>query len=147
YNLLGYSYRQNSNYPEAEKALQRYVELIPKDPNPYDSYAELLLKMGRFDDAIAQYKKALEIDPNFVNAYQGIAMALLYQGKADAALAQLATMNQRARRDAERRAGLFAVSIVHIDSAKLPKALEDVAERYKLAEKSNDVGAMSFDKA
>jgi tetratricopeptide (TPR) repeat protein len=147
FNLLGYSYRGNANYPEAEKAFQRYVELIPKDPNPYDSYAELLLKMGRFDDAIAQYKKALEIDPNFVNAYQGIAMALLYQGKTDEALAELATMNQRARTDAERRAGLFAVSIVHIDSAKLQKALEDVGERYKLAEKSNDVGAMSFDKA
>ena len=147
YNLLGYSYRQNANYPEAEKALQRYVELIPKDPNPYDSYAELLLKMGRFDDAIAQYRKALEIDPNFVNAYQGIAMALLYQGKADEALKELATMNQRARTDAERRASLFAVSIVHIDSGRLQKALEDVEARYELAEKTNDVGAMSFDKA
>ena len=146
YNLLGYSYRQNVNYPEAEKAFQKYVELIPKDPNPYDSYAELLLKMGRFDDAIAQYKKALEIDPNFVNAYQGIAMALLYQGKPDQAVAELSTMDQKARTDGEKRTALFARSIVHIDSAKLQKALEDVEARYKLSETSNDVGAMSFDK-
>ncbi len=146
YNLLGYSYRQNVNYADAEKAFQRYVELIPKDPNPYDSYAELLLKMGRFDDAIAQYKKALDIDPNFVNAYQGIAMALLYQGKPDQAIAELATMDQKARTDGERRTGLFALSVVHIDTGKLQKALEDVEARYKLAEKTNDVGAMSFDK-
>jgi len=146
YNLLGYSQRQNVNYPEAEKAFQKYVELIPKDPNPYDSYAELLLKMGRFDDAGAQYNKALEIDPNFVNAYQGIAMALLYQGKPDEAVAELAAMDQKARTDGEHRAELFALSVVHIDSAKLQKALEDVEARYKLAEKTNDVGAMSFDK-
>src|SRR5215510_989824 len=67
WNLLGYAYRQNVDYANAEKAFQKYVELIPKDPNPYDSYAELLMKMGRFEDSIAQYRKALEIDPNFVN--------------------------------------------------------------------------------
>ena len=89
YNLLGYSYRQTGDFANAEKAFQRYIELIPKDPNPYDSYAELLLKMGRFDDSIAQYRKALEIDSNFVNAHQGIAMDLLYSGKAAEAEAEL----------------------------------------------------------
>ena len=146
YNLLGYSYRQNVNYPDAEKAFQKYVELIPKDPNPYDSYAELLLKMGRFDDAIAQYRKALEIDPNFINAHQGIAMALLYQGKPDQAVAELANIDKKARTDGEKRTGLFALYVVHVDSGKLQKALEDAQAQYTLGEKSNDVGAMSFDK-
>ena len=147
FNLLGYSYRQNVQYPEAEKAFQRYVELIPKDPNPYDSYAELLLKMGRFDEAIAQYRKALEIDPNFINAYQGIAMALLYQGKADQALAELGNIQSKARTDGERRTGLFATNVVHIDSGNLPKALEDAQAQYDLGKKTNDVGAMAFDRA
>ncbi|HKD16984.1 MAG TPA: tetratricopeptide repeat protein [Thermoanaerobaculia bacterium] len=146
YNLLGYSLRQNVNYPESEKAFQKYVELIPKDPNPYDSYAELLLKMGRFDDAITQYRKALEIDPNFVNAHQGIAMALLYQGKPDQAAAELANIDKKARTDAERRTGLFALYVVHVDSGKLQRALQDAQAQYQLGEKSNDVGAMSFDK-
>ena len=53
--------------PNAEAAFKKYIELIPNDPNPYDSYAELLLKMGKFDDSIAQYRKALAIDPNFVH--------------------------------------------------------------------------------
>ena len=147
FNLLGYSYRQNVNYPEAEKAFQRYIELIPKDPNPYDSYAELLLKMGRFDEAIAQYHKALEIDPNFINAHQGIAMALLYQGKPDQAASELANIDKKARTDGERRTGLFALNVVHIDSGKLAKALQDAEAQYKLGEKTNDVGAMAFDKA
>jgi tetratricopeptide (TPR) repeat protein len=75
--FLGYAYRQAADYDNAEKALQKYIALIPQDPNPFDSYAELLLKMGRYVDSVAQYRKALAIDPNFVNALQGIAMDLL----------------------------------------------------------------------
>ena len=145
FNLLGYAYRQNGDFADAEKAFQRYIELIPKDPNPYDSYAELLLRMGRFDDSIAQYRKALEIDPNFVNAYQGIAMDLLYQGKPDAAAAQLQEMAKKARNDGEHRTELFALTIVHVDGGNLAKALSDVAEQYSLGQKTNDVPAMAFD--
>ena len=57
YNLLGYAYRQSGDYANAEKAFQKYIELIPKDPNPYDSYAELLLEDGpvrRVDRAVPQ---------------------------------------------------------------------------------------------
>ncbi|HKR99030.1 MAG TPA: tetratricopeptide repeat protein, partial [Candidatus Dormibacteraeota bacterium] len=44
YNLLGYAYRQIQKYDDAETAFKKYIELIPGDPNPYDSYAELLMK-------------------------------------------------------------------------------------------------------
>jgi len=146
FNILGYAYRQNVDYANAEKAFQRYIELIPKDPNPYDSYAELLLKMGRFDDSIAQYRKALEIDPNFINAHQGIAMDLLYSGKAGQAAAELANIAKKARTDGERRTGLFALTVVHADAGKMANALSDVDEQYALGEKTNDVPAMAFDR-
>ena len=58
YNMLGYSERFLGNYPESEVAFKKYIELVPQDPNPYDSYAELLMKTGRFDESIAQYRKA-----------------------------------------------------------------------------------------
>ncbi len=146
FNILGYAYRQSGNFADAEKAFQKYISLIPKDPNPYDSYAELLLKMGRFDESIAQYRKALEIDPHFVNAHQGIAMDLLYSGKAAAAEKELAELAKKARTDGEKRTGLFARTIVHLDSGQTAKALADVDEQYALGEKSNDVPAMAFDR-
>ena len=52
YNQLGYAYRFLEKFPEAEDAFKKYTQLIPDDPNPYDSYAELLMKMGRFDESI-----------------------------------------------------------------------------------------------
>jgi tetratricopeptide (TPR) repeat protein len=146
YNILGYAYRQNADYASAEKAFRKYIELIPGDPNPYDSYAELLLKMGRFDDSIAQYRKALAINPTFTNAHQGIAMDLLYLGKPDQAAAELANIAKKARTDGERRTGMFALTVVHLDGGKLSNALADVDEQYVLGEKTNDVPAMAFDR-
>ena len=57
YNQMGYAYRFLEKYGEAETAFKKYVELIPTDPNPYDSYAELLMKMGRFDESIAHVQQ------------------------------------------------------------------------------------------
>ena len=99
FNILGYAYRQNGDYANAEKAFQKYIELIPGDPNPYDSYAELLLKMGRFDESIAQYRKALAIDPNFLASHFGIAADLMYAGKPREAAAELEQITKKARND------------------------------------------------
>jgi tetratricopeptide (TPR) repeat protein len=46
YNQLGYAQRFLENYDAAEAAFMKYIELIPDDPNPYDSYAELLMRPG-----------------------------------------------------------------------------------------------------
>jgi tetratricopeptide (TPR) repeat protein len=119
--------------------------LIPNDPNPYDSYAELLLKMGKFDDSIVQYRKALAVDSNFINSHQGIAAALLYKGDADEAAAELQKITDKARSDAERRTALFALTVVLVDSGKWDKALEEVDKQYALGEKTNDVPAMTGD--
>jgi tetratricopeptide (TPR) repeat protein len=61
YNQLGYALRNLGDFDGAAKAFKRYTELIPDEPNPYDSYAELLMKVGKFQESIAQYEKALEI--------------------------------------------------------------------------------------
>ena len=145
FNILGYAYRQNEAYSDAENAFKKYIELIPNDPNPYDSYAELLLKMGRFDEAITQYNKALAIDPNFLNSHFGIAAALAYQGKASDAQAELQKMTQKARSDGERRTALFGQMVVALDSGKLDQALAEVEKQYALGEKNNDVPAMTGD--
>ncbi|HJX93283.1 MAG TPA: tetratricopeptide repeat protein [Pyrinomonadaceae bacterium] len=145
FNILGYAYRQDGNFNDAEAAFKKYIELIPNDPNPYDSYAELLLKMGRFDEAITQYKKALAIDSNFLNSHFGIAAALTYQGKSSDALAELQKMTDKARSDGERRTALFGQMVVAADGGKLDQALTELQKQYALGEKTNDIPAMAAD--
>ncbi|HWF90213.1 MAG TPA: tetratricopeptide repeat protein, partial [Pyrinomonadaceae bacterium] len=145
FNILGYAYRQNEAYNDAENAFKKYIELIPNDPNPYDSYAELLLKMGRFDEAITQYNKALAIDSNFVNSHFGIAAALMYKNKPAEAQAELQKLMQKARTDGERRTALFGQAVVDVDSGKLDQAVADAEKEYAIAQKNNDPANMSGD--
>jgi tetratricopeptide (TPR) repeat protein len=145
FNLLGYALRQAGDYAGAEKAFQKYIELIPGDPNPYDSLAELLMKMGRFDDSIAQYKKALAIDGNFLASHTGIATDLMYLDKPAEAEAEIGNITQKARNVGEQRNALFNLAIVHVDRGEMAKALKDVDALQALAEKSNDVPAIAGD--
>jgi tetratricopeptide (TPR) repeat protein len=101
--------------------------------------------MGRFDESITQYQKALAIDSNFINSHQGIAAALMYQGKPDEAAAELQKITDKARSDAERRTALFALTVVNLDSGKMDQALAEVDKQYALGEKTNDVPAMTGD--
>lgn len=80
YNMLGYCQSALNNYPAAEEAFQTYIKLLPDRPNPYDSYAELLLKMGKYDESIAQYNKALEKDPSFSTSLAGIGNNYVFKG-------------------------------------------------------------------
>jgi len=145
YNVLGYAYRQQGDYTSAERAFKKYIDLIPNDPNPYDSYAELLLKMGRFEQSQAQYHRALAIDPHFVPSHFGLSAALLYTGKATEAKAELQKMADQARNDGELRTAYFGMAVVVSDSGKLKEALQLMDKEYAVAEKTNDVASMAAD--
>lgn len=145
YNLLGYANRTLGRYDEAEKAFKKYIQLIPDDPNPYDSYAELLMKMGRFDESIGQYRKALEVNPQFSPSYTGIASNLMFQGKYDASRAEAKKLYEKARNDGDKRAAMFATTITYIDEGKTDLALAELDKQYTLGKGTDDAAAMAGD--
>lgn len=65
YNSLGYFYLEKEEFEKAIEAFEKQVKLIPNSANAHDSLGDGYKAAGRFDDAIAQYKKALEINPEF----------------------------------------------------------------------------------
>lgn len=85
YNLKGYSYMAAHDYPMAETAFSKYVELLPDEANPHDSYADLLSKMGRHDKAIAHYREAVNLDPKFNFSQLKIGTSHIFLGKYDQA--------------------------------------------------------------
>ena len=64
-NRLAYSYAAKGDLARAEAIMQHYVEAMPADPNPEDSYGDILLKAGRYLDAKAHFEAALKKDPGF----------------------------------------------------------------------------------
>jgi tetratricopeptide (TPR) repeat protein len=145
YNQLGYAYRFIDKLPEAETAFKKYIELIPNDPNPHDSYAELLMKMGRFDESIKAYEKALSLDPNFVASYIGIGNDHLFAGRPDQARAAFARITAVARNTGEKRAARFWTAASYVHEGATDKALEEIRSAYALAEGAHDAASMSGD--
>lgn len=145
YNSIGYAYRPLEKYGDAEVAFRKYIELIPNDPNPYDSYAELLMKTGRFDESIAQYRKALQVDSNFSPSRVGIATNLMLQGKHDAAAAKMDELYRMARDDGDRRTALFTKGVILVDAGKTDAALKEIEKEYALDARLGDSANMSND--
>ncbi len=147
YNILGYTYRQIEKYPEAEKAFKKYTELIPNDANPYDSYAELLLKIGRFDESIANYKKALAIDSTFTSSEVGLCMNYLYRGNKTNAAWAVRHLFEMARNPGERRQAFFIKAVVDVDEGNMESGLKDFDDEYAVGKEINDAAGMSGDLA
>jgi tetratricopeptide (TPR) repeat protein len=145
YNQLGYAYRFLNEFDKAEDAFRKYIELIPDDPNPRDSYAELLLKEGRFDESIPSYRDALRIDRHFIPSRFGIAANLIYQGKHVEARKELQTAYEFARDDGERRATLATMTVTYVDEGNMAQALRELDRQYEMGKKINDAAAMSGD--
>ena len=80
YNTLGYNYRNKGEYKKAEEAFKNYIRLLPDEANPHDSLADLYTRMGRHEDAIEHYKKALDLDPKF-GSQRKIGTNLVFLGK------------------------------------------------------------------
>jgi len=145
YNMLGYALRFVGDYPGAEKAFQRYTELIPDQPNPYDSYAELLMKMGRYDESIASYEEALAIDPNFVASYVGIGTNQMFMGQLEDARSTFSKVEENARNNGERRQARFWTAASYLHEGDFENAFDEALRLYDVAAETDDRSAMAGD--
>lgn len=145
HNQLGYSQRALGNYGEAEKAFKFYIKLNSENPNAYDSYAELLMEMGRFNESLEFYDKALEQDPNFVASHIGIACNYAFLGEPKRARIQLEVLKQIARNEIDTRRAVFTEALTHVCEGNIAQAIESMLSNLKLAEASHDVGNMAND--
>lgn len=71
-NDLAYLYARNREFTKAFAAMDRYVALLPTEPNPQDSYGELSRMAGNFEASLQHYRAALKIDPDFVTSQAGL---------------------------------------------------------------------------
>jgi tetratricopeptide (TPR) repeat protein len=138
YNLLGYVYRTIDDLDSARSAFERYVELIPDEPNPYDSYAELLMEMGEYDESIENYRKALEYDPHFAASYTGISINHSLKGETGKALAATEEQMSVARTLPERQAAKFQAAVAHLFAGNRDAAMKELEAMLVAAAEAGD---------
>ncbi len=80
-NNLAYAYARTGKFPPAFDAMERYIKVLPNEPNPQDSYAEILRMSGDFEGALAHYHASLKIDPDFHSSQLGLGDTYALMGK------------------------------------------------------------------
>jgi tetratricopeptide (TPR) repeat protein len=93
--MLGFSYLQRNQLPEAESEFKKLTKLAPDDPLGYANLGLTYLQAGRYAEAEKQLRRARELDPASTDV--GLALARLYSltGRPSDARATL----ERLRRD------------------------------------------------
>src|SRR5215831_2973807 len=72
WNSVAYAYARTRQFDKAFSAMQRYTELLPNEPNPQDSFAEISRMAGRYESALDHYRASLKLDPTFTESQLGL---------------------------------------------------------------------------
>ena len=101
-NDLAYVYARNREFDKAFAAMDRYVALLPKEPNPQDSYGELKRMAGDFESSLVHYRSALKIDPDFVTSQLGLGDTYALMGNQEQARVEYDKAIRFAHNEADR---------------------------------------------
>jgi tetratricopeptide (TPR) repeat protein len=88
WNEAAYCYAKQGNYEKAFADIKRYAELVPNEPNPQDSFAEISRMAGRFEDALTHYRMSLKVDPTFRESQLGLGDTYALMGEEQKARAE-----------------------------------------------------------
>jgi tetratricopeptide (TPR) repeat protein len=131
-NDLAYVYARKRQFPQAFAAMDRYTVLLPGEPNPNDSYGELLRMAGNFEGSLTHYRAALKIDPTFVTSQVGIADTLALMGNQPQARVEYDKAIAQAHNEADRIDYMMQKALTYVrdnNLAEADKAFDEAADR------------------
>jgi len=136
-NDSAYAYARNRQFAKAFTLMDRYVVVLPREPNPHDSYGELLRMAGHFDEALAHYRMALKVDPNFASSQAGIADTYALMGHQAQARLEYDKAITQAHNDADRIDYMMQKATTWVRDANPAEADKAFAET---AQKAHEFG-------
>jgi tetratricopeptide (TPR) repeat protein len=107
YNMMAYLNYYLRNDDQAIENVKKYVMIAADDANPHDSYGELLMNIGKYDEAIEQFNQANKIKPDLYFVLMHLGSAYYQTGRLRDALGYI----ERARE--------FAVNKGNIDNCDM----------------------------
>jgi tetratricopeptide (TPR) repeat protein len=121
-NDLAYAEARNRQFVKALAAMDRYVALLPKEPNPQDSYGELLRMAGNFEGSLIHYHAALKIDPDFVTSQVGLGDTYALIGNQEQARAEYDKAIRFAHNEADRLTYTMQKGMTYVRDANFAEA-------------------------
>src|SRR5580692_4813607 len=121
-NDLAYEYARSRQFPKAFVAMDRYVALLPTEPNPQDSYGELLRMAGNFEGSLQHYRAALKIDPDFITSQVGLGDTYALMGNQEQARIEYDKAIRYAHNEADRLAYNMQKAMTWVRDGKFAEA-------------------------
>jgi tetratricopeptide (TPR) repeat protein len=121
-NDLAYVDAHNREFAKAFVAMDRYVALLPKEPNPQDSYGELLRMAGNFEGSLQHYRAALKIDPDFVTSQVGLGDTYALMGNQEQARIEYDKAIRYAHNEADRLSYTMQKAMTWVRDGKFAEA-------------------------
>lgn len=125
YNQLGYLYSRLGDIDKALEYTSRYMELLPNEPNPHDSYGEMLRFAGRYPEALEQYRIALKVDPTFYISQKELGETYSLMGQEEQARTEYEKAIQQAPSEGVKAEYLQKLALTYVREKKYAEA--DVA--------------------
>jgi tetratricopeptide (TPR) repeat protein len=127
-NDLAYVEARNRQFVKAFVAMDRYVALLPKEPNPQDSYGELKRMAGDFDSSLAHYRAALKLDPDFVTSQLGLGDTYALMGNEEQARTEYDKAIRYAHNEADRLTYGMQKAMTWVRDSKFAEADKEFRE-------------------
>jgi len=127
-NDLAYVDARNRKFDQALAAMDRYVVLLPNEPNPQDSYGELLRMAGNFEASLTHYRAALKIDPDFISSQVGLADTYALMGDEEQARIEYDKAIRFAHNEADRLSYSMQRAMTWVRDGKYAEADKEFLE-------------------
>jgi tetratricopeptide (TPR) repeat protein len=121
-NDVAYVEARNRQFAKAFAAMDRYVAALPKEPNPQDSYGELLRMAGNFEGSLQHYRAALKIDPDFVTSQVGLGDTYALMGNQEQARIEYDKAIRYAHNEADRLSYTMQKAMTWVRDGKFSEA-------------------------
>jgi len=129
---LGFAYTVNWAWPDATREFQRAIELNPNYATAHHWYSDgPLLAEGRFDEAIAEMKRAQELDPLSLIINTEVGMTYIYARQYDKAIQPL-------QKTIEMDQTFYFAHLNLAVAYHMKGAVREALEEYQIAYKLND---------
>ena len=110
---------------EADNAVTQALELYPDDVKMHTAKGNVFNRQSVFEDAEAEYKKALDVDGEYKNALTGLAYSLENQGKVDEAIETIVKAEELHPNDTKI---MKQSAHIHISANKLESAYDKITK-------------------
>lgn len=132
-------WNQFDQTPIAERQYQNALEKVRQNPNSAPNHVELgwsLFQKGQYNDALAEYKKAIDLDDKNYRAYYDLGLAYREVKKYDLAISTFQKALEIAPKSFEAH---YDLGVVYQQTGKLDQALQEFQLAYKLNPGSTEI--------